>query len=89
MAVTIHYVNIQLVRLDATGTLVGSGNVSTPTVSMNGMLNFTTEHRIMADPDVPSSLDYPTIKQYLINESSAGFSVIQVAQSFIVTQKVT
>jgi hypothetical protein len=89
MPVTIHYVNIQLVKLDAVGALVGSGNVSTPTVSMNGMLNFTTEHRIMPDNDVPSSLDYPTIKQYLINESSAGFSVIQVAQSFIVTQKVT
>lgn len=88
MAVTIHYVNVGLVKLDATGTLVGSGNVSTPTVSMNGMLNFTTEHRVLPDLTIPSSSGYPTIKDYLEDEAALGFSVIQVAQYFIITQKV-
>lgn len=45
-----------------------------------------TDMRVIPNPTVPSSLNWPTIEQYLALEDLAGFSPKVVANTMIVTE---
>ena len=45
------------------------------------------EMRVLPDEDIPSTMDRPTIKEYLILEDADGFEVKAVTNTMIVTQK--
>lgn len=75
----VHYVSVGLVKVDPTGVIIDG---QTP---MKKCLNFSTEHRVVPDAGVPSSANYPTIKEYLEAEAIAGFEPKAITQSFIVT----
>ena len=91
MAVEIHYAEIGLVNINtATGQPYrrgGSGSLGDLTIKES--MNFSTEHRIIPDSDIPNTAGYPDIKTYLNREGLDDFEVVQIAQYFVVTQKVS
>lgn len=85
MAVTIHYAEIGLKRVAADGTVYSISDTKRP---IKNALNFTTEHRIFPDTANANTNNFPTIRQYLNLEAAAGFQIVQIGQSFIITQLV-
>jgi len=81
-----HFVNVGLVRVSPDGTLY---NASDTTKAIKETLQFDSGHRILPDASIPSSIDYPTIQEYLNREAVLGFQPVQVAQYFVVTAKIT
>ena len=77
----VHVVNVGLKRVGSGGQIVGTGT----TIMEN--LQFTTEHRILPNPNVPNSSDYPTVEAFLIAEGTAGFIPNHIGQYVIVTVK--
>lgn len=44
------------------------------------------EIRVMPDPDIPNTANYPTIKAYLALEDAAGLNLVHMDQTYIITQ---
>lgn len=84
--VAIHYADLGLRRVAPDGSTYSISDTKKP---IKNALHFTTEHRIFPDPGNPSANNYPSIREYLALEAAAGFQVVQIGQTFIVTQKVT
>jgi hypothetical protein len=84
LAIEVHFVGIELVRVDQNGQIY---HTSTSQKSIKDSLNFTTEHRITPDLDIPNSANYPTIKEYLNLEGAQDFEPVQIGQSFIITMR--
>jgi len=78
----VHYVNIMLVNIDKDGNIIPPGKQA----QIGTVADFSTEHRVAPNPNVPNSAGYPTVENYLIAEDGAGFSVRHMDQYTIVTQ---
>ncbi len=88
MAVSIHFVTVGPMKVSDDDNTVYYRSDSNKTIKE--CLNFREEHRVIPDvTKVPNSANSPTIQDYLNLEAVSGYSVIQVAQTFIVTQKVS
>jgi len=87
MATEIHYANVGLKSIDLnTGEVYNRGQGGR---TIKECLNFTTEHRVLEDADIPNSSGFPTVKDYLEAEGGDGFGLIHMDQYTIVTQKTT
>jgi hypothetical protein len=77
---TTHYVNVGFVTIGPDGAPI------TKQSPIAVICRSNTEQRVLPQADVPNSSNYPTIDQYLSAEAAAGYAVVQVGQTFIVTQ---
>lgn len=86
MAVSTHYVELGLFHIKPDGTAYQRGNAN---MTIKESLNFETQHRVVEDADIPSSIGNPTIKAYLEAEAAEGYRVAIVNQSMVITEKIT
>lgn len=82
MAISMHYVNVGTFTVDANGNRIDKSNGSH---SINTMLNTRMEQLVIPAADVPNSIDYPTVKQYLTDEATAGYVLYHLDQSICIT----
>ena len=94
---TAHVARIALIRRQPiTGELfvisgnkvdaLGNKESPSPDLTINDVLNYEEEHRIIVDPDIPNSADNPTIKEYIEAESTSGFLFKHIDQYMIITE---
>jgi hypothetical protein len=90
MAVSIHYVNVGLVKVDASGNVISKDD---PSTTIRDVMNSSTEHRVIPRTTGPASsansAGYPTVAQYLALEAAADHALAYMDQSTIVTQQIT
>lgn len=67
----VHIANLREFDIDAVGNVVDR---SSPTTTIGIMLSTTKEWRIVPDPAIPNTINYPTLKEYLELEDALGFS---------------
>jgi len=79
----IHVAYIKPVLVDKVGNIIDKNDPETP---ISAVTSASSEMRIMPDGDIPSSADYPTIKNYLIAEDAAGLSLKHIDNNLIITQ---
>ena len=77
----VHVVNVGLMKIGPGGGMVSRGS----TIMEN--LQFSTEHRIIPNDNVPNSADSPAVEAYLQAEAAAGFLPNHISQYLIVTVK--
>lgn len=92
MAVTIHLVNVALIRKTLDGRLYFPSNSKpiaggTSVITHKDAIHYTEEHRIIADPTIPNSATYPNLKDYLNLEAGSGFQFAYMDQYNVITQK--
>jgi hypothetical protein len=63
----------------------GSKKLPSDTLTIAEKMTSNTEFRIKQDSAIPSSNNYPTVKEYLILEDAANFRLSHMNQSFVVT----
>jgi hypothetical protein len=77
----VHVVNVQLVNVDASGSVLVN---KTGTIAQ--VMTSDTDRRIAFNPNVDNSADWPTIEAYLMAEDDDGFKLVHMDQYIIVTQ---
>lgn len=83
MAIGIHIAKVGLLDINLkTGMVI---NKNDPTTSINDMLHTEKQHRVLADPNIPSTAGNPTTEQYLINEAAINYTVRFYGQHLIIT----
>lgn len=83
---SMHYVNIGTFTVDQNGNRLDK---STGTHSINTMLNTRLEQLIIPAADVPNSLNYPTVKAFLLLEVADGYILNHLDQSICITYNTT
>jgi hypothetical protein len=86
-----HVVQVSLIKLDQ------EGNVLDGKSTINARTEFSTEHRVMLNPNVPNTFGqdseggnvptYPTIEEFIVLEAADGFILQHMDQFTIVTTK--
>lgn len=79
---TVHVARLMICKIDAAGNRIDPNDKST---TINSMLSFSTENRVIPDAQIPSSAGYPTIKQYLELEAAGSYKLQHLDQSFVIT----
>ena len=73
VAIPTHVVYVRPTNVDNTGKVVLKNDSSIRT-----MLVTNTEMRIVPDQQSPNSLNYPTIKDYIIAEAASGYLLVSI-----------
>jgi hypothetical protein len=88
----IHVAELALMQFNnITGEVFQKGSstmkkyISTPAKPVTRAVDFETQVRVIEDSDIGSSTGNPTIKEYLILEDAAGFTLVHIDQSYIIT----
>jgi hypothetical protein len=76
----VHTVSVGLKKLNG-------GQLIAEDATIRERLEFTTEHRVLPNPNVPNSANTPSIEDYLIAEAADGFEPKYIGQYMIVTFK--
>jgi len=76
----VHVVRVALMQVNGLGAIVNKNNTS-----INGMLGTSTEHRVIEDTSIQSSVGNPTVKEYLEAEDLLAFTLNYMDQTFIIT----
>ena len=84
MAVEIHTAYVGLIQVAPDGTKVDKYSASIAEVQMA-----SSAFRVLEDTSIPSTINNPSIRDYLNLEAAASFQLIHLDQTFIITQKVT
>ncbi len=79
----IHTVYVKPQNVDSMGGIVDKNN---PSTTIAQVMRSNTEMRVMPNQSVPNSLSTPTIEDYLSLEDAAGFKVVSMTNTTIVTQ---
>ena len=80
----VHTVYVKPTLIDSNGNIVDKDDPQTTIQQVAEAVE--TDIRVIPDPAVPSSLNWPTIEQYLQLEDAAGYSPRTVAATLIVTE---
>jgi hypothetical protein len=86
MAVEVHVAELSLMNISPDGTIYQRGSSN---LSIKKVINFSTEHRVVADSSIPNTANNPSIKTYLELEAGDDFEPVQIFQSLIITKKTT
>ena len=79
----VHTVYVKPQNVDSMGGIVDKND---PATTIAQVMRSNTEMRIIPNQSIPSSLGSPTIEEYLALEDAAGFSVVAMTNTTIVTQ---
>jgi hypothetical protein len=79
---TINTATLILVPVDAIGNVV---NKNTATIGQ--MATTSSEIRVNPDTDLPNTIGYPTIAEYLNREAADGMLLAHLDQTYVITQK--
>ncbi len=83
MAIGIHIAHVALMNVNLkTGLVINKNSAST---SINDMLETEKQHRVIYNPEIPSTTGNPTTEQYLKNEAQQNYVVRYFGQHLIVT----
>lgn len=75
--------NLQLMNVNpVTGEVYQRGSGPLP---IKAALSFSTEHRIIEDPNLPNTEGFPDLDTYLQLEAVDGFHPVQVDQTLVIT----
>ena len=66
--------------------VIGNQAVDKSDATIGQMQLASMEMRVVEDSDIPSSSGNPSIKDYLVAEDGAGFSIAHMDNTIIVTQ---
>jgi len=80
MAKNIHVARIGQKPITPAGTVLDKNEAS-----VKEMMTATTEDRVLADPAMPNTASFPTVKNYLELEASADFVLYHLDQNVIIT----
>lgn len=80
----IHVATIKFYTVDSVGNIVDKNSETT---TLGSVMHSSTEPRIMQDSSIPNSTNYPTIKRYLELEDAAGFKLVHLSNTMVVTQQ--
>jgi len=80
----VHTVYVKPTLIDSNGNIVDKDGPQTTIQQVAQAM--ATEIRVIPDSSIPSSLNWPTIEQYLQLEDAAGFSPRTVTATLIVTE---
>jgi len=79
----IHTVYVKPQNVDSMGGIVDKND---PATTIAQVMRSNTEMRIIPDSLVPNSVGSPKIEQYLALEDTAGFRLVSITNTTIVTQ---
>ncbi len=85
-----HVASVGLVKVKPNGDIIGSGD------TISGHLEFSTEHRVLMNPNIPNTFStgtddgeaqalYPTMEEYIVAEATDGFILRHLSQYTIIT----
>lgn len=80
MAVRTHIVNLGMVNLSSTGTVINK-----TTATIKEVAEASSSLRVLPSSSVSNSASYPTIEDYIAAEAASDYILGTVNQSFIVT----
>lgn len=92
MAIPTHVAQIGLVQVAPDGTVFRKGSAKINQFldrndgTLSPKLSFSTEHRVLEDPAIPTTSGFPTIKEYVEAEALADYQLMHLDQYIIVTQ---
>lgn len=86
MAIPTHIVYLKLADVTPGGTVVSKDDKTT---TLNQIKTSTKQFRVIPDPDVPNSVNSPSIKDYIEAEAANDFQLMHLDQTFIITQDLT
>lgn len=78
----VHVARIGCFTVDQNGDRIDKSGAS---ATINQMKNSSLEMLVIPDAGIPSSANYPTIKEYLIAEAALGYVLNHLDQSFVIT----
>jgi hypothetical protein len=81
----VHFADIGLVKRTPDGRFYT--NDQAPGITYKDAMHFTQDWRVLPNTNLPNTIGYPTIAEYLSLEATYLFKPVQVTQTFIITQK--
>ncbi len=78
----VHVARVGLFTVDQNGARIDK---SSPNTTINQLKVSRLEMLVIPDAAIASSANYPTVKNYLEAEATAGFKLQHMDQSYIVT----
>lgn len=85
MAILVHVVNVGYVKVGSDGSVLTKDQSANETIREH--LNFSHDHRVLPNSNVPNSLNYPSVDEYINLESAADYVVHHIDQYSIITYK--
>ncbi len=82
----IHIARTGFFNVDGLGNVVPKDN---PTYTLKQQMQTSSDHRVIPDTSIASSLNYPTVKAYLEAEAALDYVLQHIDQSTIITYKRT
>lgn len=79
---TAHVVFMKFVNVDAAGNIVRK---EVATTSISDIVKSSQELRVDADPAIPNSAGYPTLKRYIELEAQSNFTIGYISNTMVVT----
>jgi len=85
MAIDVHVARVNFVTVNSLGQFVDKNADTDNPATINEMLSFRNEHRVLEDPAIPNTTDYPTVPDYIELEAGDNFVVHYMDQNMIIT----
>jgi hypothetical protein len=80
----VHMVNVALRKVDALGNVLDKND---PAETLKQHMQFSHQHRIIPDSNIPNSINSPTVSDYIAAEAADDFIVQHLDQYVIITYK--
>lgn len=85
MAIGVHVARVNFVTVNAAGQFVDKNADTANPATIGEMLDIRNEHRILPDPAIPNSVDYPSVPAYIEAEAGNNYVVHYMDQNKIIT----
>jgi len=85
MAIGIHVARVNFVAVDLAGQFLDKNAETSTPATIGEMTNFSNEHRIMLNPAIPNSANYPRVSAYLELEADDNYVLHYMDQNTVVT----
>ena len=85
MAIGIHVARVNVVTVNSAGQFLDKNAETANPATIGEMTDFSNEHRVIPDPAIPNSANYPSVPDYLAAEAAVDFVVHYMDQNMIIT----
>lgn len=82
MQLDVHVARVGIFNVDSLGNRIDKSN---PNTSINQLKATRQDALVIADSNYPNTAGYPTIKSYIEAESNAGYELLYMDSSFVIT----
>jgi len=85
MAIGIHVARVNFVAVDGSGQFIDKNADTANPATIAEMLNFSNQHRVVADAGIANTANYPTVPAYLEAEAVDNYVIHYMDQNMIIT----